>query len=85
MKADSIAQCFIGKHLKIINSSSEMLKGIEGIVIDETKNTFEIETSKGRKKIDKNQATFEIEGYLISGKHILKQPEQRLKMRINNE
>lgn len=58
---------------------------IEGIVVDETKNMLVIKTSKGLKKIIKENAVFEFtipetnEKVIIEGDEISLQPEKRLK------
>jgi len=61
----------IGKKIKIVESKNKSLSGIEGIVIDETRNTFTIENGV-RKKIIKEQCIFEIDGKIILGKEIIK-------------
>lgn len=45
----------IGEKIKIKKSSNRCLVGIEGEIIDETKNTITIKTKNGEKKILKNQ------------------------------
>jgi len=84
---------FIGLWLKIISSSNKNNVGIEGKVIDETKNTFTLQTKpteekerqiSGRKKIIKNQCSFEItfkdnSKIQFSGKKIALRPEDRIK------
>ena len=69
---------FIGLKAKVIDSRDVSLKGIEGIIIDETKNMLIIETSKGIKKVAKNIAIFEINGHSINGKKIRYRPEERI-------
>ncbi|MGC8571868.1 MAG: ribonuclease P protein component 1 [Candidatus Micrarchaeia archaeon] len=49
----------IGKQVKVIRSSDKSQIGIEGEIIDETKNTFLIETTNGIKRITKNISVFE--------------------------
>lgn len=70
---------FIGNNIKIINSKNKTLIGLEGKIIDETKNTITIKTQKGNKKILKNQVEFIIKNETITGKKIVKRPEDRLK------
>ena len=74
---------FIGNNLKVINSKNKSLVGIEGKVIDETRNTLLINTQKGEKILLKNDIDFEIikenKKSLIIGKKIMKRPEDRLK------
>ena len=62
------------------------LKKIKGKIIDETKNTFEILTSKKqRKKIIKNQEIiFKMENkkIIINGKILKIKPEERVKLKL---
>lgn len=76
---------FIGKNTKITKSNNESIVGLEGKVIDETKHTFVILTSKGRKRVMKKGNVFEfrfdgkktpIEGDLINIS-----PEERIKIK----
>lgn len=47
----------IGRKIKIKNPINKSLEGIEGIVMNETKNSLIIKTNKGIKKIIKKQIT----------------------------
>lgn len=69
---------FIGLKAKVIESKDPTIKGIEGIIIDETKNMIIIETKNGIKKIAKDIAIFEINGIVINGKKIKYRPEDRI-------
>jgi len=85
-KQKSLVQCFIGKRITIAESTSKELVGIEGKIIDETKEMFTLDTKKGTKKIVKNQITFTTDnGRRIEGKNIRKTIENRMKLRIKNE
>ena len=53
MSKNFLRQEFIGLKAKVIASKDPSIEGIEGIIIDETKNMLIIETSKGIKKIAK--------------------------------
>ncbi|MFH1174678.1 MAG: ribonuclease P protein subunit [archaeon] len=48
----------IGKHIKI-KSANSLISGMQGVVVDETKHTLIIDTSKGRKTLIKNTLTIE--------------------------
>ena len=62
---------FIGKHIKIIDSKDLGMIGIEGIVVDETKNTFTILSNGKEKIIPKAPNTFIFEKkYMIKGTFI---------------
>ena len=64
---------FIGLKIKVIN------KKINGIIIDETKNTFQIRTNKGDKIIPKKNNEFKIHDNKINGNKIIQRPQNRLK------
>jgi len=76
----------IGVKIKVVNSSNKSLIGIEGKVIDETKNTLTIEKNDKEKKIIKSQSKFEImykgKKFHIDGKILVARPEDRLKIKI---
>jgi len=78
MSKNFLRQEFIGLKAKVLTSRDPSLKGIEGIIIDETKNMLIIETNKGIKKIAKDIATFEIAGNIVNGKKIKYRPEERI-------
>jgi ribonuclease P protein subunit POP4 len=84
---DHITQNYIGKQIKVINSSCPSLIGMEGKIVDETKHTFKITLNNELKKLNKTQISFKINqnNYVIDGKKIIKQPWERLKLRIKNE
>ena len=73
----------IGLHVKITDCKDPSWNGKSGIIVDETKNTFLIETHDKRKKIAKNIASFEFrfEGkkIKINGSKIAFRPEDRIK------
>ena len=75
----------IGLNVEIVYSKNPGIKGIKGSIIDETKNTFLVETENGRKKILKEQCIFEFEfpdkKVRVEGKLLLHRPEDRLKIR----
>jgi len=73
----------IGKYVKIIDAKNKTLIGIEGKIIDETKNTITLETKRGRKKLIKSQITLNFikEGVIINGKKIALRPEERINIR----
>jgi len=71
----------IGKEIKIINSKNKMYLGLEGRIVDETRNTIQVETKTGIKTVLKSAMDFEIisSGQKIKGITIKKRPEERLK------
>ena len=78
----------IGLFVKVIDSSHKEFIGIEGKVVDETKNTLKIEQKNGTEKIvPKNVATFHFklqDGTIveIDGKTIVTRPEDRIKKKF---
>ncbi|MGC9310721.1 MAG: ribonuclease P protein component 1 [Candidatus Aenigmatarchaeota archaeon] len=75
---------FIGKMVRIAESSNTSLVGLEGRIVDETKNMFEIEAETGAKKVQKKISKFLFmdEGILVDGKIINYRPEDRLNCRF---
>tara|TARA_Y100000310_G_C19991176_1_gene494191 strand:+ start:133 stop:387 length:255 start_codon:yes stop_codon:yes gene_type:complete len=72
---------------ELIGSSiKSQLKNIKGRIIDETKNTFEVlTTKKQRKKILKNQKIiFKIKNknVTVNGKLLKIRPEERIKLKL---
>ncbi|MBW3021012.1 ribonuclease P protein subunit [Candidatus Woesearchaeota archaeon] len=80
---------FIGTQLEIVESSNVQNVGLKGKVVFETKSTFEIETSKGKKKVIKKQNKFKFiengKEFLIDGKSIEKAPEERIKLKCQTK
>ncbi len=74
---------FIGQHVKIVECTDPNWKGQYGLIVDETKNTFQIKTNHGNKTIAKKTAIFEFktndEKIIIDGKKIAYRPEDRIK------
>ncbi|MDD4250740.1 MAG: ribonuclease P protein component 1 [Candidatus ainarchaeum sp.] len=69
----------IGLNVKVVESSDPKKIGINGKIIDETKNTFILEN---KKIIPKKECIFEFdlnEKIIVDGKMILKKPENRIK------
>ncbi|MCQ2976535.1 MAG: ribonuclease P protein component 1 [archaeon] len=82
----------IGLEIKIVDSSDSYLIGLTGIIIDETKKTFLIQTNSNlngkstEKLIQKDVSVFQFKvpsGTIveIDGKILLNRPEDRIKKR----
>lgn len=73
----------IGLTARIVSSSSKELLGLDGKIIDETKNTIVIESNEKIRKIPKKgkifEVTFKDEKIKIKGDHILFKPEEKAK------
>jgi len=73
----------IGLPVKIISSQDPRWDNKEGVIVDETKNTFIIKIDDKEKRIAKNIAVFEFiyddKKIRINGKEIMYRPEDRIK------
>ena len=74
---------FIGVKIEITDSKNKSLIGLEGKIVNETKNMFIIETKSTTKKIIKNQIKmklkFKNKTVEIDGKKLVGAPENRIK------
>lgn len=78
---------FIGLHVEVKESSHEGFIGINGRVVDETKNTITVETEDGEKMVPKKASTFRFklpDGAVveIDGRVIVARPEDRIKKKF---
>lgn len=73
---------WIGKHIRVINATNPSQKGTEGVVVDETRNTVMVETSRGVKRVQKHGSVFEVEGHEVEGDDVLAAPEERIKIKV---
>jgi len=78
---------FIGLHAKVVGSSHSNYVGIEGRVVNETRNTFTILHENREKTVIKNAAVFNFtlpDGTVleIDGKAVIGRPENRVKKRV---
>lgn len=84
-KKNLVVHEIIGLKVKVVSSISRPYVGIEGIVLDESLNTFVIEAKDGRaKRVPKGNCMFEFtlpsgEKAIVNGKELLNLPENRLK------
>ncbi len=73
---------FIGAHIKVVEASHTGYEGIQGKVVDETKNTFVIENHSER-TVPKRGCLFELTindmSEMIDGNDIRYRPEDRIK------
>jgi ribonuclease P protein subunit POP4 len=78
----SYAAEFIGAQIKIIDATNRSLLGLEGSVLDETKNSFKIKNSNQEEKtVLKKGVVFMIDNIIIKGDEIIKTPEERIKLK----
>jgi len=82
-----LQQCFIGLNAKVTESSNSEYIGINGKVVDETRNTLIISHEGKEKTIIKDVAVFHFtlpDGTVIEidGKSIVGRPENRVKKKV---
>lgn len=73
----------IGLQVEVTGAANPALKGIKGIIIDETKNTLRIERGNKTKTILKEQVTLKItkgqRTVRVDGSMLLGRPEDRVR------
>jgi len=74
---------WIGLWAVVVDARNKDLIGIEGEIVDETKNSFTIKTLKGEKTVLKKDTSFKmkLEGQeiIINGNMMVGRPEDRIK------
>ncbi len=74
---------FIGLDVVVVDAENKTLVGIKGEIVDETKNTFVIETEHGEKSVLKKGASFQVsiqnQEIIIKGDILVGRPEDRIK------
>jgi ribonuclease P protein subunit POP4 len=80
---DFVRHELIGLNIKIVDAGNPSLIGVEGKIIDESKNSITIETKKGIKKLIKSQikmrVKFKGKTIEVNGKLLVGRPEDRIK------
>jgi ribonuclease P protein subunit POP4 len=79
-----MAHELIGLKVKVKESTAMERIGMAGKIVDETKNTFKIETAKGEKLVPKKECVFEFAlpgnaGVSADGRKLCFRPEDRVK------
>lgn len=77
----------IGLSVRVADSSNPRQIGIEGTIVDESRNMLVIMTRNGQKRIQKRYATFDLRLpddtlVRVDGSILVMQPEKRTGMRI---
>ncbi len=77
----------VGLPVKIVKSTNPVNVGIEGKVVDESRNTITVETSKGSKNFVKDQCTFSFrlpsgDRVIVDGRVLIARPEDRIKKKL---
>ena len=77
---------FIGKNILIVSASNPSLVKLHGKIVNESKHTITINTSKGKKTVLKQQVTMEMthgkNKIRIDGSLLVGRPEDRIKMKV---
>lgn len=84
--SDVLKHELIGLNIKVVDSKNKSDAGIEGTIIDETKNTLIVETiDEKRKTLFKQniiiEATINNKKIKINGKGLLGRPQDRIKQK----
>jgi ribonuclease P protein subunit POP4 len=70
----------IGLNAEIVESKDPSLKGLKGVVVDETKNMLVIDVGGNEKKIIKKNVKLRFGNYgIVNGSKIAYRPEDRIK------
>ncbi|MGI0141229.1 MAG: ribonuclease P protein component 1 [Candidatus Micrarchaeales archaeon] len=72
----------IGLKVKVTRCLDKKQVGLQGLIVDETKNMFFLETKHGTKKVVKKSATFRFysggKSYVVKGEEVNFRPAERL-------
>lgn len=79
----------IGLEVRVADSTNKSQAGLEGRVVDESRQTLTIETEKGVKTLAKEQCVFSFrlpsgERVRVDGKLLVARPEDRIKKRFRS-
>lgn len=76
-----LKKTLIGAMATVADAKNQSLKGLSGIIIDETKYTISIKTKKGVKRIIKESIVLELpaERARVKGSLLVGRPEERIK------
>lgn len=82
-KMDILKHELIGTKVKVVNSSNKALIGINGKIMDETRNMLTIECNGNLKRLIKSQVILQLnykgKEYQMNGKLLINRPEDRIK------
>ena len=78
---------FIGLSMSVVSSPNKSETGISGLIIDETKNTFSVQTDKGIKTLEKQHRLLRVTlpdggSVKIDGNALSVSPSRRVSMRV---
>ena len=78
-KKKPVKTVLIGETVDIIDTKNTFQKGMNGKIIDETRNTIKLMTKKGVKTLIKDQIKIKTEKTKIDGEKLLGRTEERIK------
>ncbi len=72
----------IGLRARVVSCFDKRQRGLDGIVVDETKNTLVLKTRAGTRRVVKKTATFKFyadkKAYVVNGVEINYRPSERI-------
>lgn len=83
MTTATIRAEWIGSRVEVVSAPNKSQEGVKGTLVDETKNTLTIETSKGLKKVPKRGSVFTINKQKVEGDNVLVAPQDRIKLKVD--
>jgi ribonuclease P protein subunit POP4 len=77
----------IGLSVRVVSARNSSVRGVRGVVVDETRNMLMINARRGRVMIPKNVATFRFDlpsgvRVDVDGDRLVGRPENRLKTKV---
>jgi len=78
-KRDILRHACIGKPVRVLPGARKAVPDLEGVVLDETKSTFLVQTRRGTKRVPKKDTRFAFPFGIVDGNDILCAPDERLK------
>jgi ribonuclease P protein subunit POP4 len=85
--ANLVRHELVGLEVEVVESTNPSQVGLSGRVVDESRNTLSIETSKGARSLPKQDCTFRFtlqtgEEVRVKGSLLVARPEDRVKKKI---
>jgi ribonuclease P protein subunit POP4 len=77
----------IGLNVTVRRANSRTIRGVRGVIVDETRNTLTVNGRRGQVMIPKNIATFRFDlpngvRVDVDGERLVAKPENRLKTKV---
>ncbi len=69
----------IGRRARVVSATSKTYEGLEGVIVDETREMLRLRTGKGEKWLPKRCITLDIGGERLDASEIRYRPEDRIK------